>query len=222
MSGSQEHPDSPEPGRHGLPELIAERRAKAQRLLQSDASSFPYSFAGAEPIERIHERYAQLADGEETEDAHRVAGRIAARRGAGRAAFLDLVDRSGKIQLHARLDVLGREAFDRLTSLDLGDLIGVDGAVLRSRHGELSLRVDVAPKGTLDPRWRELLARHSGRFMVGTDTWTVGGTFTGNERWDAYADIVTGIRAWLAQLPTDVAEAIAYRNAERFLAQLPR
>ena len=87
---------------------------------------------------------------------------------------------------------------------------------------ELSLRVDVAPKGTLDPRWRELLARHSGRFMVGTDTWTVGGTFTGNERWDAYADIVTGIRAWLAQLPTDVAEAIAYRNAERFLAQLPR
>jgi lysyl-tRNA synthetase class 2 len=142
MSGSQEHPDSPEPGRHGLPELIAERRAKAQRLLQSDASSFPYSFAGAEPIERIHERYAQLADGEETEDAHRVAGRIAARRGAGRAAFLDLVDRSGKIQLHARLDVLGKEAFDRLRSLDLGDLIGVDGAVLRSRHGELSLRVD--------------------------------------------------------------------------------
>jgi lysyl-tRNA synthetase class 2 len=57
-------------------------------------------------------------------------------------AFLDLVDRTGKIQLHARLDVLGREAFDRLVSLDLGDLLGVDGAVLRSRHGELTLRVD--------------------------------------------------------------------------------
>jgi lysyl-tRNA synthetase class 2 len=145
MSGSQERDggsDSPEPGRHGLPELIAERRAKAERLTQSDPSSFPYSFPGAEPIESILESYAHLADGEETEDVHRVAGRIAARRGAGRAAFLDLVDRSGKIQLHARLDVLGREAFDRLTSLDLGDLIGVDGAVLRSRHGELSLRVD--------------------------------------------------------------------------------
>jgi hypothetical protein len=87
---------------------------------------------------------------------------------------------------------------------------------------ELSLRADVAPNGTLDPRWRELLTRNSGRFMVGTDTWTVGGTFTGNERWDAYADIVIGLRGWLAQLPTDVAEAIAYRNAERFLAQLPR
>ena len=66
MSGSQEHPDSPEPGRHGLAELIAERRAKAQRLMQSDASSFPYSFAGTEPIARILESYGQLADGEET------------------------------------------------------------------------------------------------------------------------------------------------------------
>ena len=71
-----------------------------------------------------------------------MAGRLAARRGGGKAAFLDLVDRTGKIQLHARADVLGKEAFDRLLTLDLGDLIGVDGAPLRSRHGELSLRVD--------------------------------------------------------------------------------
>ena len=142
MSGSDEHGDSPEPGRHGLPELMAERRAKAERLKETDPSAFPYAFAGAEPIEEILDAYAQLADGEETEDSHRVAGRLTARRGAGKAAFLDLADRTGKIQLHARLDVLGRESFDRLLSLDLGDLLGVDGAVLRSRHGELTLRVD--------------------------------------------------------------------------------
>jgi lysyl-tRNA synthetase class 2 len=142
MSGSDEHGDSPEPGRHGLPELMAERRAKAERLKETDPSAFPYAFAGAEPIEEILAAYAQLADGEETEDLHRVAGRLAARRGAGKAAFLDLVDRTGKIQLHARLDVLGRESFERLLSLDLGDLLGVDGAVLRSRHGELTLRVE--------------------------------------------------------------------------------
>jgi hypothetical protein len=87
---------------------------------------------------------------------------------------------------------------------------------------ELSLRTDIAPNGTLDQRWRDLLVRHSDRFMIGTDTWTVGGTFTGNERWDTYPEIVRGIRGWLAQLPPDVAEAIAYRNAERFIAQLPR
>lgn len=84
---------------------------------------------------------------------------------------------------------------------------------------ELSLRDDVAPKGILDPRWRDVLVRHTGRFMVGTDTWTVGGTSDANERWAAYAEIVRGIRGWLAQLPPAVAEDIAWRNAERFLAQ---
>jgi lysyl-tRNA synthetase, class II len=142
MSGTEELPPSGQPGKHGLPELIAERRAKAQRLRQSDPEAFPYTFKGTEPIERILDAYAQLADGEETDEVHRVAGRLAARRGAGGSAFLDLVDRSGKIQLHARLDVLGKEAFERLTSLDLGDLVGIDGAVLRSRRGEISLRVD--------------------------------------------------------------------------------
>jgi lysyl-tRNA synthetase class 2 len=145
MSGSEEReggPQSPEPGRHGLPELMAERRAKAERLKQSDPAAFPYAFPGAEPIAGILEAYAHLVDGEETEDLHRVAGRLAARRGAGKAAFLDLVDRTGKIQLHARVDVLGSELFERLVSLDLGDLLGVDGAVLRSRHGELTLRVE--------------------------------------------------------------------------------
>ena len=87
---------------------------------------------------------------------------------------------------------------------------------------ELSLRDDVAPGGKLDPRWREVLIKYSDRFMVGTDTWTVGGTYTGNERWDAYADIVRGIRTWLGQLPPDVADAIAHGNGERFLAALPR
>src|ERR1035441_9284794 len=143
MGGSeQEGGPAGESSRHGLTELIAERRAKAQRLAASDPEAFPYAYPDVEPISTILDAYAHLHDGEETEDRHRVAGRIAARRGAGRAAFLDLVDRSGKIQLHARVDVLGKEAFERLTSLGLGDLLGVDGAVLRSRHGELTLRVD--------------------------------------------------------------------------------
>jgi lysyl-tRNA synthetase class 2 len=142
MSASEQPPAPGESGRHGLPELIAERRAKALRLKQADPEAFPYAFPGVEPIEGILAAYAQLETGQETEEHHRVAGRILARRGAGKAAFLDLVDRSGKIQLHARVDVLGRERFELLTSLDLGDLIGVDGAVLRSRHGEITLRVD--------------------------------------------------------------------------------
>jgi lysyl-tRNA synthetase class 2 len=140
MSGDDE--TETDSSRHGLEELIAERRAKAHRLQESDPDAFPYSFPHVEPIATILEAYEHLTAGEETEDKHRVAGRIAARRGSGKAAFLDLVDRTGKVQLHARVDVLGEQAFARLSTLDLGDLVGVDGAVLRSRRGELSLRVD--------------------------------------------------------------------------------
>ncbi len=128
-------------GRHGLAELIEERRTKRGRL-QDEPGTFPYAFPDVEPIESVLAAYEHLAAGEETEDRHRVAGRIAARRGSGKAAFLDLVDRTGKIQLHARVDVLGKDAYDRLLSLDLGDLIGVDGDAMRSRHGEVSLRVE--------------------------------------------------------------------------------
>jgi lysyl-tRNA synthetase class 2 len=127
---------------HGLPALIAERRAKALRLREGGLDIAPYSYSDVEPIEEVRVAYERLEVGEETDDPHRVAGRLAARRGAGKAAFLDLVDRTGKIQLHARSDVLGPERLKQLQSLDLGDLLGVDGAPLRSRHGELTLRVD--------------------------------------------------------------------------------
>src|SRR5262249_19320011 len=148
MSGSDEGPAGQPPGedaaaggsgeapgpRHGLPELIAERRAKRERLREGDDSAFPYTFSGVEPIAPLLAAYQQLADGEETDQRHRVAGRLSGRRGAGKSAFLDLVDRTGKVQLHARLDVLGEDRFQRLLALDLGDLIGVDGAAMRSRH----------------------------------------------------------------------------------------
>jgi lysyl-tRNA synthetase class 2 len=127
---------------HGLPELIAERRAKATRLREAGEELTPYSYPGVEPIAAVRSAYERLQTGEETDDAHRIAGRIHARRGGGKAAFLDLVDRGGRIQLHARADVLGQERFERLCALDLGDLLGVDGAPMRSRHGELTLRVD--------------------------------------------------------------------------------
>ena len=131
-----------EAGRHGLDELIQERRAKRERIRAEDPHAFPHTFAGAKPVEGVLAAYEHLAPGEETEDSHRVAGRIAARRDAGKMAFLDLVDRTGKIQLHGRTEVLGQDGLQRLTAVDVGDLIGVDGRAIRSRRGEISLIVD--------------------------------------------------------------------------------
>ncbi|MEA2387810.1 MAG: lysyl-tRNA synthetase, class [Thermoleophilaceae bacterium] len=119
-----------------------DRRAKLARLRAGGVDPFPHSFPGVVPIAEVHAAHADLEAGAETDAAYRIAGRLAARRGHGKAAFLDLVDRSGRMQLHAREDVLGEESFEQLTSLDLGDLIGVDGTAFKSRRGELSLRVD--------------------------------------------------------------------------------
>ncbi len=142
MNDTSNDPEPRESSKHGLPELIAERRAKRERLREADPTAFPHTFEDVEPVETVLSAYEHLEAGEETDERHRVAGRITARRGSGKAAFLDLVDRTGKIQLHARQDVLGEERYALLTSLDLGDLLGVDGSAMRSRHGEVSLRVE--------------------------------------------------------------------------------
>jgi lysyl-tRNA synthetase class 2 len=123
-------------------ELVEQRRRKLAALRDEGVEPFPHSFPGVIPIASVRERWDELQAGEESGARARVAGRLAARRGQGKAAFLDLVDRSGRMQLHARADVLGPESLDRLVSLDLGDLVGAEGTVFRTRRGELSLAVD--------------------------------------------------------------------------------
>ncbi|HEY8002246.1 MAG: lysine--tRNA ligase [Vicinamibacteria bacterium] len=120
--------------------LLAERRAKLERLREAGIEPFPHDYDGRVAIAGVRKAHESLEDGEETEDSYRVAGRIAARRGQGKAAFIDLVDAGGRIQIHARRDILGEDEFDRLLSLDLGDMLGVDGTAFKTRRGELSLR----------------------------------------------------------------------------------
>ena len=123
-------------------ELLATRRRKLEELRAAGVDPFPPAFPGVVAIADVKAPHEALAPGEETDVRARVAGRLVARRGQGKAAFLDLEDRSGRIQLHARVDVLGEDALERLLGLDLGDIIGADGAVMRTRRGELSLRLE--------------------------------------------------------------------------------
>jgi lysyl-tRNA synthetase, class II len=122
--------------------VFADRRHKLEALRDAGVEPFPHAFLGAEPIAAVRAQHSALAPGEETQAEHRVAGRIAARRGQGRMAFLDLVDRSGRIQLQARVNELGEEGMRALLELDLGDLIGIDGTAFSTRRGELTLRVE--------------------------------------------------------------------------------
>jgi lysyl-tRNA synthetase class 2 len=130
-------------------DFLSARREKLERLRAEGVEPFPHVYEGVEPIASVLLAHEGLEAGEDSDATHRVAGRLAARRGQGKMAWLDLVDRSGRIQLQSRVDVLGPESHERLLSLDLGDLVGVDGTAFRSKRGELSLRVT---------RW-ELLAK---------------------------------------------------------------
>jgi len=111
---------------------VDDRRAKLERLREQGIDPFPHEFPGVGPTSAVEP---------ESERAYRVAGRIVARRDQGGAAFIDLVDREGKLQLYAKRDELDDESFDRLVSLDIGDLIGVDGTAFVTRRDQLSLLV---------------------------------------------------------------------------------
>ena len=125
-----------------VPQVLIDRRRKLEELRAAGIEPFPHAFAGVEPIASVKAPHDELPSGEETGARARIAGRLAARRGQGKAAFLDLVDRSGRMQLHARADVLGAQRMEQLLALDLGDLLGVDGTIFRTRRGELSLALE--------------------------------------------------------------------------------
>ena len=85
-------------------------------------------------------------------------------------------------------------------------------AALLKQHaglmGELSYRNDITEDGKLSKQWRALFAAHADRFLLGSDAWVT-------ERWAQYGEIMAYYRKWLAELPRDAAENIAYKNGER-------
>jgi lysyl-tRNA synthetase, class II len=126
-----------------LSQVLEDRREKLERIRAAGIEPFPHGFSDREDIAEVRAAHQGLAAGAETDSRHRVAGRIVARRGHGKACFLDVRDGSGQIQLHARKDVLGDEAYELLVDLDLGDIVGAEGTAMATRRGgELSLSID--------------------------------------------------------------------------------
>jgi len=121
--------------------LDADRRAKLERLRDAGVEPFPHTFADRTEIAAVRQRHEGLEAGAETEDRVRIAGRLTARRGMGKASFLDLRDGTGQIQVQARLDDLG-DSYEGLLNMDLGDIVGIDGVVFMSKRGELTVRAD--------------------------------------------------------------------------------
>jgi lysyl-tRNA synthetase, class II len=123
-------------------DLLAERRAKLDRLREAGIEPYPHVFPDRTEIAAVRESHDGVEPGEETDDRYRVAGRLTAKRGHGKASFLDLRDGTGPIQIQARVDELGEDAYEGLISLDVGDIVGIEGTVFASKRGELTIRAD--------------------------------------------------------------------------------
>ncbi len=103
--------------------------------------ALPHRFAGRTPIAAARDAHETLEAGAGSGTTYRLAGRVLGRRGQGKAVFCDLEDRTARIQLLGSADELADEAFAALKGVSLGDIVGVEGELIRSRRGELTLRL---------------------------------------------------------------------------------
>ena len=125
-------------GRHDFMEdtntLIEQRKAKLASLRAKGIDPFQNKFTPAESCDAARTAYAE---GREVA----LAGRVSAHRDMGKSMFIDIKDQSGRIQCYAQKNVLGDDQFDIFRHLDLGDFIGVRGAMFTTRTGEISVKL---------------------------------------------------------------------------------
>ncbi len=125
-----------------LNELLQQRRAKVEAYQADGTNPFANDFVVTHTAQQILSAHA--ADDkqklEETELTYRVGGRIMACRDFGKAAFLQLQDGSGRLQVYVARNQVGEEAFEQFKKFDIGDIIGVSGAPFRTKTDELSVR----------------------------------------------------------------------------------
>ena len=126
-----------------IEQLIANRAAKLEALRALGVEPFPGRFRVGTSIQALR-RDLDDATAEALEEdprSVRIAGRIRAQRGHGKVSFIDVSDGAAQIQLYLRRDRLDETAWNVVQQLDLGDYIGLDGTVFRTRSGELSIAV---------------------------------------------------------------------------------
>jgi lysyl-tRNA synthetase, class II len=112
------------------------RQEKLQELARRGVAAFAYAFDRSHMAQAAHDAFR-----ENDPTVFRLAGRIIALRPHGKTTFAHLADQSGKIQLYFKQDDLGPEIYELLTLLDLGDVIGVEGPLFKTKTGEISIRV---------------------------------------------------------------------------------
>ncbi len=124
-----------------LSELLMQRRRKVDALWGAGINPYPNDFRQEHTSADLVNGFGELQEIPENCQTFSVAGRMIARRSFGKAAFIQLQDRKGRMQLYVRKDVIGEEAFEVFENFDIGDIAGAEGWPFRTKTGELSLHV---------------------------------------------------------------------------------
>lgn len=118
------------------------RREKMAELRENGIDPFGQKFERTALAGELHDKYADL-DKETLDEKHlivKIAGRMMSKRGKGKVGFADIKDRSGKIQIYVRKDVVGEENYFIFKKSDLGDWLGVEGELIKTDMGELTIK----------------------------------------------------------------------------------
>uniref|UniRef100_UPI002FD954E8 lysine--tRNA ligase n=1 Tax=Parolsenella catena TaxID=2003188 RepID=UPI002FD954E8 len=125
------------------PELLNDERAlrlsKREYYIARGVNPYPEHSEVTDYVRDIVAKYADLATGEDTEDVVKIGGRIVAKRGQGKIMFLVVRDTTADIQLFCRINDMSEADWELLRNLDLGDIVNVEGVVVRTKRGELSI-----------------------------------------------------------------------------------
>jgi lysyl-tRNA synthetase class 2 len=123
-----------------IEDLIASRKKNLESLRRKGIEPFPYSFNPTVSSAELREKFNQkLSAGEHSKEKAVIAGRVMARRSFGKLHFLTLQDSKGRIQVSVSQADAEKQSFELVDFIDIGDFIGVDGTVIKTKKGELSV-----------------------------------------------------------------------------------
>lgn len=123
-------------------QLVEQRKQKLEMLKQKGINPYPYSFNKKNDAAEILEENKSIKKEEKTNRKVSIAGRVVAVRGMGKASFATIQDQSGKIQIYVRQDEVGKEQYEMFQkTTDIGDIIGAEGTVFRTKMGEITVDV---------------------------------------------------------------------------------
>ncbi|MBQ6817460.1 MAG: lysine--tRNA ligase [Bacilli bacterium] len=120
------------------------RREKMKELAKKGIDPFGHRFDVTSNSKEIKEKYENMTKEElhEVDIPVVIAGRIMTKRGKGKAGFMHIQDKFGQIQVYVKLDNVGEESYELFDKADLGDIVGIEGTVMRTNMGELSVKAD--------------------------------------------------------------------------------